>query len=141
MRRVVLLFATFTVMVRANATPLDSARIYLVGWSGGATYIAKHIQQWPRLFAAVVFHGGGVPPRSRECPDRPFPAYFLVGDKNPAHDAARRLRAYFEDCDQPLIWDLRPGAAHREEDAALTPAKADAILRWLASRRRAEAWS
>jgi poly(3-hydroxybutyrate) depolymerase len=117
-------------------TRIDTSRIYLVGWSGGATFIGKHLQEWPRMFAATVIHGGGVPPRSRECPTRAFPAYFLVGDKNPAHGAAKRLRAYLESCGQEVRWDLVPGANHPKEDAALTTEKADQILRWLETRRR-----
>jgi hypothetical protein len=90
------------------------------------------------MFAAAVIHGGGVPPRSEECPDRPFPMYFLVGDKNPAHGAAKRLRAYADACELEVTWDLVPGANHAKEDAALTPAKADQILGWLARQRRSE---
>jgi poly(3-hydroxybutyrate) depolymerase len=114
--------------------PIDPSRIFLVGWSGGATFIGQNLQAWPSVFAAAVIHGGGVQPRSPECPDRPFPAYFLVGDANPAHGGAKRLRAYFEDCGLDVRWDLLPGANHAEEDAALTPAKADEILSWLAER-------
>lgn len=125
----------------ADQERIDTTRIYLAGWSGGATYIGKRMSEWPRMFAAVVIHGGGVPPRSSACPDRPFPAYFLVGDENPTHGGAKRLRAYMEECKQPVHWDLLPGANHPTEDAALTPVKADAILRWLAMQRRVDAWS
>jgi len=120
---------------------IDASRIYLIGWSGGATYIGTHMQHWPQLFAAAVIHGGGVPPRTRECPDRAFPAYFLVGDRNPFHRSARRLRAYLDSCDQDVLWDLQRGANHEKEDAALTREKADAILRWLETRRRPGAWT
>jgi len=115
---------------------IDTTRMYLVGWSGGATFIGQHLQSWPRVFAAVVIHGGGQPPNDAACPDRPFPAYFLVGDQNPAHGAAKRLRAYFDGCEQEVQWDLLRGADHAMEDAALTGAKGDQILRWLANRRR-----
>jgi poly(3-hydroxybutyrate) depolymerase len=117
--------------------PIDTSRIFLVGWSGGATYIGKHLQSWPPLFAATVIHGGGVPPIDDDCPDQAFPAYFLVGDKNPAHGGARRLRAYFARCEQENVWDLVPGANHAREDAALTAEKADEILDWLARHPRA----
>ena len=121
--------------------PIDASRIYLAGWSGGATYIGRRMTEWPRMFAAVVIHGGGVPPRRAECPDRPFPAYFLVGDQNPAHDSVVRLRTYLEECGQRVKWDLLPDADHPREDAALTPTKAAEILRWLANHRRIDAWS
>jgi poly(3-hydroxybutyrate) depolymerase len=117
---------------------IDASRIYLVGWSGGATFMGKHLHQWPRMFAAMVIHGGGVPPSSDDCPELPFPAYFLVGDKNPAHGSSKRLRAYLESCDQEVRWDLLRGATHPKEDAALTPHKADQILAWLATKRRNE---
>jgi len=122
----------------ASRQRIDASRIYLAGWSGGATYIGRRMAEWPRLFAAVVIHGGGVPPRRAACPDRAFPAYFLVGDQNPAHGSAVRLRTYLEECGQRVRWDLVPGADHSLEDAALTPAKAEEILRWLGRQRRSE---
>jgi poly(3-hydroxybutyrate) depolymerase len=117
--------------------PIDPSRVYLVGWSGGATFIGQHLPAWSSVFAATVIHGGGVQPRSQECPDRPFPAYFLVGDANPAHGGMKRLRAYFEDCGQEVRWDLLRGANHEREDTALTPQKANEILSWLAARTSA----
>ena len=74
-------------------------------------------------------------------PHRPFPAYFLVGDDNPAHGGSQRLRAYFERCGLDVKWDLVPGANHSQEDDALTPQKADEILRWLEQHRGADAVS
>jgi len=118
---------------------IDMSRVYLAGWSGGATYIGKHVHEWSRMFAAVVIHGGGVEPRTTACPERPLPAYFLVGDRNPAHGGARRLRSYLESCRQDVKWDLLPGANHPKEDAALTFTKADEILKWLDSQRNSRA--
>lgn len=119
----------------AKQVAIDPARIYLVGWSGGASWIGWRATAWAPVFAAVVIHGGGMPPDSDACPDR-LPAYFLVGDKNPRHFSAKDLRAYFDACKQDVTWDLVAGADHAKEEAALTRAKANAILDWLAARAR-----
>jgi poly(3-hydroxybutyrate) depolymerase len=115
--------------------PLDASRIYLVGWSGGATYIGMMAPHWQSRFAAVVFHGGGQPPAKPSCP-RELPAYFLVGNENPAHPAAVRLRDYWKECGQELEWDLVDGANHAKEEAALDTNKAMSILEWLDRRSR-----
>lgn len=118
---------------------IDPARTYLVGWSGGASWIGDRAQAWTPVFAAVVIHGGGIAPRDEGCPARGLPAYFLVGDKNPLHAYARELRAYFDACKADVTWDLLKGAAHDGEEDALTrsPTKAKAILDWLADHARA----
>jgi poly(3-hydroxybutyrate) depolymerase len=113
---------------------IDPARVYLVGWSGGASYIGARASEW-RGFAAVVLHGGGMAPRGDACPER-LPAYFLVGDKNPLHRLAKDLRSYFEGCKQDVTWDVVAGGDHAKEEAALGAKKADAILDWLADHAR-----
>lgn len=119
--------------------PVDPARIFLAGWSGGASAIGMHSRAWPSRFAAVVIHGGGQPPRDRACPTSPLPAYLLVGDRNPAHPAAQRLRAYYEACGIPHVWELLPGADHAGEDAALDDARTTRILDWLLDHPRTTA--
>jgi predicted esterase len=113
---------------------IDPHHVYLVGWSGGASYIGYRAQAWHDRIAAVVLHGGGIPPASDDCTD--LPAYFLVGDKNPLHHLAADLRAYFDGCKDEVVWDLVPGADHAREEVALTAKKAGEILDWLAKQRR-----
>jgi len=117
------------------ALEIDPKRIYLAGWSGGATYMGMHAQAWTQTFAALVIHGGGHSPGG-DCPARPLPAYFLIGDKNPLHYLMKGLRAWFDDCKQDIVWDLVAGGDHDKEERALDKKKAIAILDWLAARPR-----
>jgi poly(3-hydroxybutyrate) depolymerase len=119
----------------ARKVEIDRDRIYLVGWSGGATYIGMNAAAWPSEFAAIVIHGGGQPPGGDACPSH-LPAYFLVGDRNPSFPAAVRLRAYLETCGQEVRWDLVEGARHDGEVDALDASKARKILGWLDEHRR-----
>ncbi|HUS30239.1 MAG TPA: hypothetical protein VMZ53_17145 [Kofleriaceae bacterium] len=105
------------------------ARIYLVGWSGGATYLGWHPKAWEGVASGIVFHGGGSAPSDQTCVT--LPAYFLVGDKNPLHYLVKTLREYFDTCKQDIVWDLVKGGDHAREAKALTPKKAAAILDWL----------
>jgi poly(3-hydroxybutyrate) depolymerase len=114
----------------AKQTAIDPHRMYLVGWSGGASYIGARAIAWSPTFAAVVLHGGGMAPQAADCVDR-LPAYFLVGDRNPLHRLAKDLRAYFDGCKQDVTWDVITGADHAKEETALGAKKAAAILTWL----------
>jgi poly(3-hydroxybutyrate) depolymerase len=115
---------------------IDREHVYLVGWSGGGSYIGYRAQAWSTRFAALVVHGGGMPPASADCAEHALPVYFLLGDRNPLHELAKQLRAYFDGCKQEVVWDLVHGADHAKEEAALTTKKADAILGWLAEHKR-----
>ena len=119
----------------AKTVAIDPSRIYLAGWSGGATYIGMHAPAWTETFAAVVLHGGGHEPHA-DCPARALPAYFLVGDHNPLHHLMKDLRAWFDGCKQDVVWDLVRGGDHEMEDRALDRKKALAILDWLTARPR-----
>jgi dienelactone hydrolase len=120
----------------ARNQPIDRRRLWLAGWSGGATYIGMHTQFFERTFAALVHHGGGMAPSSSACADAPAPVYFLVGDKNPLHEHTRWLRDHYASCANAVTWDLLPGADHTAEWRALD-AHAPAIFDWLADKRLA----
>jgi poly(3-hydroxybutyrate) depolymerase len=109
---------------------VDRSRVYLAGWSGGATFIGAHVQAWEGTFAALVIHGGGRGPDDAACVKH-LPTFFLVGDRNPLHELAVRLKKYFEHCKQEVVWDLVEKGAHEAERKALTKKKAAEILHWL----------
>lgn len=113
---------------------IDPARVALLGWSGGASYLGRRLEGLGAPFSAVVFHGGGIPPRAGPCAARPLPTYFLVGDRNPLHHLAVRLGDDARQCRHDLTWDLVPGADHAGEWKAQTK-HADAVLAWLALQR------
>jgi poly(3-hydroxybutyrate) depolymerase len=121
--------------VAALGARIDPKRVYLIGWSGGASYIGWRAKAWSATFAAIVIHGGGMAPSDPGCADRPV--YFLVGDKNPLHKLAQQLRAYYEGCHAEVVWDMISGADHNHEEMALSVKKAGAILEWLAARPQA----
>ncbi|UQA56203.1 PHB depolymerase family esterase [Polyangium aurulentum] len=117
---------------------IDPERVWIAGWSGGASFLGWHFARLGDRYAAVIFVGGGIPPRSAECPSCALPAYFLVGDKNPLHHLAVGLRDRVASCEGERVWDLLPGKHHAGEWAALAaPGKAASLLDWLAKHPRA----
>lgn len=122
-------FVTGALATIARDMPLDPARTFLAGWSGGASAMGRHLDAW-RPFSALIFHGGGQPPANGACPPRPVPAYFLVGDANPAHGAAMKLREKLASCAARVEWDLMSNGDHADEKRALDRSKAEQILEW-----------
>lgn len=112
----------------AKQQTIDAKRVWLAGWSGGASYLGMYAFRLDR-FAAITFDGGGLAPFGL-CPKRTLPAYFLVGDKNPYHHYAVDLRDALSKCGGEIEWDLRKGADHPAEWTALNKT-ADKILTWL----------
>jgi predicted esterase len=117
---------------------IDPARMWIVGWSGGASYIGYRTQEIERTFAAIVIHGGGMSPASGTCSTPKASVYFLVGSANPLHHLAEGLRAHYEGCGNDATWTLLRGAGHDGEWRALAKRR-EAILGWLSTRRMAPA--
>jgi predicted esterase len=109
---------------------IDPARVWLAGWSGGASYIGWRTQELEGRFSAIILMGGGIAPGRGECPASAARVYFLVGDANPLHGLAEQLRNHYEACGQDVLWKLLPGAAHAAEWAAVGPATGR-IFDWL----------
>jgi len=114
---------------------IDPEHIYLVGWSGGSTYIGMRAHEWTR-FAAVVFHGGGRKPATRTCPEN-VGAYFLMASSNYFLKYTKRLSDYWRGCKQDRVWDFQSDVRnHEAEGRLLDEAKANEILDWLAPHAR-----
>lgn len=111
----------------AQRRAIDRDRVYLAGWSGGATYIGFRTQELEKRFAAFVIHGGGYPPSSTQCGAEPTSVFFLAGDGNPLHGHAVRLRDHYLACKADVSWNLLRGADHPQEWNALARRGADAM--------------
>jgi predicted esterase len=117
--------------------PIDRRQMFLVGWSGGASYIGLRAHELQQKFAAIVYHGGGIPPSGPCAPQgsSPAPAYFLVGSGNPLHSLAVDLEKENEQCGVAVTWKLLPGADHTAEWKGLE-ANGGAIADWLLTKKR-----
>lgn len=118
----------------AKLRPIDRERVWLAGFSGGASYIGMRAPELQRSFGALVYHAGGVPP-SGGCVAGGAPAYFLSGSKNPLQHLAIALRKHHEACGDGVVWDGLAGADHTAEWRALD-AHGGAIVDWLLPKKR-----
>lgn len=97
---------------------LDAARVALVAWSGGATYLGKRMAALGDHYSAAVLLGGGVP--GPECAARPMPIFMVQGDRNPMHELTVALRQRLEQCHHEVQWHLVRGADHAAEWEAVS---------------------
>ena len=119
----------------AKDTAIDPERVYLAGWSGGASYLARSAARLSDRWSAVVLAGGGIPPDDG-CPRCPRPTYYLAGDRNPLFDLTDRTRAALVACGVPVRWERLPGRDHGGELAELSrPARTTEILDYLLTHR------
>lgn len=119
----------------ADDHPIDRERLWIAGWSGGATYIGMHTQEIEATFAGIVIHGGGYWPLKEGCAATPSGVFFLYGDHNPLHAHAVELHDHYEKCGNELSTTLLKGADHEGEWKALD-SNGGKILDWLANKKR-----
>lgn len=118
----------------AQKRAIDRTRVWLAGWSGGASYIGMRAQEFETKYAALVYHGGGVSPGGA-CATDPAPAYFLVSNGNPLHNLAVDLRKHEQACNVDVTWKLIPNVDHTGEWKALE-SNGGAIADWLLTKTR-----
>lgn len=123
-------------IIRKDVT-LDPDRIWIAGWSGGASFLGYRYPSLAGRYSAVVFAGGGMPPAAPSCPACSPPAYFMVGNKNPLHHLAKDLRKNVIACSSDVTWDLLPGQDHGGEWRTLHQSpKIKEIFDWLLQPKR-----
>jgi hypothetical protein len=98
---------------------IDRDRLWIAGWSGGATYIGMRTPELERTFAGIVIHGGGHWPWPDDCPAQKARVVFLVGDRNPFHKNVLALRDHYARCGNDLTFHVLAGAEHDAEWKAL----------------------
>jgi len=98
---------------------VDSARVYVAGWSGGATYISMMNPDWFPRFAALSLAGGGTHPHKDACLPNAggscAPVTYLMGSGNPLFVLAENAKRGFERCGHELDFQLLPGVDHAGE--------------------------
>lgn len=115
--------------------PVDPARVYATGFSGGATYLGWYVPDHPRRFAAVAFVSGGAGYRG-PCSDCKLPVNFVIGSVDPMIvPYTAPLRSYFETCGgHEVRWEELRGVTHEGMLPILAAGKAKEILDWLLAR-------
>lgn len=98
---------------------IDRDRMWIAGWSGGASYIGLRTRELEQTFAAIVLWGGGIPPASDACSEDKPPVFFLSGDQNPLQHLALQLRDHYTRCGNEVSFRLVKGADHHKEWNAL----------------------
>lgn len=116
---------------------IDPDRVWIAGWSGGASYLGWWSAALDGRFAAVAHLGGGMRPSTKGCARCELPTLFVVGDANPLHHLAVGLRDHYLACKAEVRWDLHPKTDHGGEWAVVraktTPGM---VLDWFSAHPR-----
>ncbi|MFT3773174.1 MAG: PHB depolymerase family esterase [Minicystis sp.] len=115
--------------------PVDPARVYATGYSGGATYLGWYVPTHPTRFAAIAHVAGGAP-YGRPCPACKVPVLFVIGSVDPMIGPyTAPLRAYYDGCGgHEVVWQALPGVTHEGILGTLQAGRAKEVLRWLLAR-------
>ena len=113
--------------------PVDIKKLYLAGWSGGATYMTFHIDEFSQKFTALSFVAGGVHPS--ECPSKNIPVHILVGEKDLMRKYVDPFYEFMENnCKSILYFEMMDNVSHLGTFKKLKKGKAKEIIEWLLSR-------
>jgi len=92
-------------------------QVFLVGFSGGSSFLSDYLLDNSDRYAGGLFLGGGNP-RSR-CSECLIPVWFIIGDQDFLLDNAERARDSWSECGNEVDWQLVPGVDHQIIDSRL----------------------
>ena len=118
----------------ATAAHLD--RIYVAGFSGGASYLASWAPAHAGSISRVAFVSGGYP-ASDHCPAQPLSTLFLIGADDAMIDPyVRPLAAWLGTCAHAdITWRVVPHLGHAAMHAASRSGRAAEVVTWLVDSR------
>lgn len=100
---------------------IDQDRIWLTGWSGGATFLSYYaIKRQDRVAAVIYYLGGGgggsysPPPGSCK-----IPARFVIGSKDFLYSLATKHRSVLQQNGHQVQWVELPGVGHSFKSSTL----------------------
>lgn len=94
---------------------IDQDRIWITGWSGGATFLGNYVTSRQDRLAAVVFYlgaGGAWLPYSPPAGSCKIPARFVCGSKDFLKKSAQELKGVLDKEGHETIWVELPGVGH-----------------------------
>lgn len=93
---------------------IDQDRIWITGWSGGATFLGYYAPLRQDVLAAVVYHmgGGGGGPYSPPAGSCLIPARFVIGSEDFLYSLAKQHYNLLQSKGHEAIWVELPGVAH-----------------------------
>jgi len=106
---------------------VELQRVFLVGFSGGSSYLSWYARDYADRYAAVAYLAGGYAPWNGMCAEPcPIPAYFLIGSQDFLLDGAEELSSYYQSCGHEVVFDLHPGVDHEIINAGVPD-----LMNWL----------
>lgn len=116
------------------ALPVDSARVYAVGFSMGGSSVWNALWMRPGMFAAAI-PVAGVPNRARAAESARTPLWVIHGNDDDANpiEPDRETYAVLRDLGAPVTFWEYQGGVHRVPPELLA---GDAFPRWLFAHRR-----
>jgi N-acetylmuramoyl-L-alanine amidase len=118
--------------IAAVRSSLGIERVYLAGFSGGATYLSAWAPAHARDFTAIALVSGGAT-MTDTCPSAPQSALLMIGSDDDMLDQyVRPFAAWFAGCKgTTTTWRIVPQLGHHEMHRALVDGRAKQTIEWL----------